>query len=117
MRKAFMCSLCHNGILGGGLYLDNQSITYRTQKLTVDEKYKNLVLPLDEIIKIRWKWVIFPVATFQMKIVRDAIFESIVPGVKNMADGEAARRKNRENHPLGTDLWGECGMRILVRQY
>lgn len=67
MRKAFMCSLCHNGILGGGLYLDNNSVTYRTQKLTVNEKYKNLVLPLSEIKAITWKWVVFPVATFYMK--------------------------------------------------
>lgn len=67
MRKAFMCSLCHDGILGGGLYLDNQSVFYRTQKLSVDEKYRNLVLPLNEITKITWKWIIFPVATFHMK--------------------------------------------------
>lgn len=67
MRKAFMCSLCHNGILGGGLYLDNNSVTYRTQKLTVDEKYKNLVLPLSEIKEITWKWIVFPLATFRMK--------------------------------------------------
>ena len=49
MRKVFMCSLCHKGIVGGGLYLDNQAVTYRTQKLTVSEKYKNLILPLKEI--------------------------------------------------------------------
>lgn len=67
MRKAFICSLCHDGILGGGLYLDNQSITYRTQKLSVNKKYRNLVLPLNEIIKVTWKWIIFPVATFYMK--------------------------------------------------
>ena len=67
MRRVFFCSLCHNGILGGGLYLDNQSVTYRTQKLTVDDKYKNLVLPLNEIKEITWKCVIFPVATFHMK--------------------------------------------------
>ena len=67
MRKVFICSLCHNGILGGGLYLDPQSVTYRTQKLTVNEKYRNLVLPLNEIEEITWKWVIFPVATFYMK--------------------------------------------------
>jgi len=67
MRKVFMCSLCHNGILGGGLYLDSQSVIYRTQKLTVNEKYRNLVLPLNEIEEITWKWVIFPVATFYMK--------------------------------------------------
>lgn len=67
MRKAFMCSLCHKGILGGGLYLDNNTLTYQTQKLTVDEKYKNLVLLLSEIDKITWKWIVFPVATCCMK--------------------------------------------------
>lgn len=36
--KSFVCSLCHNGILGGGLYLDSQSLTYKTNKLTVDKK-------------------------------------------------------------------------------
>ena len=36
--KSFVCSLCHNGILGGGLYLDRQSLTYKTNKLTVDKK-------------------------------------------------------------------------------
>ena len=66
MRKVFMCSLCHNGILGGGLYLDNQAVTYRTQKLTVSEKYKNLIIPLNEIKGVSWKWIVFPVGTFFM---------------------------------------------------
>ena len=43
MKKSFMCSLiCHNGIVGGGLYIENNAITYKTNKLTVDKKYKNL---------------------------------------------------------------------------
>ena len=67
MRKAFMCSLCHNGILGGGLYLEPQSVTFRTQKLTVDKKYRNLVLPMDEILEVTWKQVVFPIAAFHMK--------------------------------------------------
>ena len=67
MKKAFICSLCKNGILGGGLYLEPESITYRTQKLTVDKKYRNLVLPLKEIKEITWKWIVFPIATFHMK--------------------------------------------------
>ena len=52
--KSFVCSLCHNGILGGGLYLDSQSLTYKTNKLTVDKKYRNLVLPMQEIKEISW---------------------------------------------------------------
>ena len=67
MAKAFMCSLCHNGILGGGLYLDAESVTYKTQKLTVDAKYRNLVLPMQDIQALTWKQIIFPLATFQMK--------------------------------------------------
>ena len=67
MKKIFMCSLCHNGILGGALYLDENSVTYKTNKLTVDKAYRNLVLPLDEIAELTWKWIVFPVATFRMK--------------------------------------------------
>ena len=50
MKKSFMCSLiCHNGIVGGALYLDENSVTYKTNKLTVDRAHRNLVLPLNEI--------------------------------------------------------------------
>lgn len=62
-----MCSLiCHNGVIGGGLHIEDNAITYKTNKLTVDRKYKNLVLPLDEICELTWKWIVFPVATFSM---------------------------------------------------
>lgn len=67
MKKAFMCSLCRGGILGGALYLDERSVTYKTNKLTVDKAYRNLVLTLDEIENLTWKWIVFPVATFRMK--------------------------------------------------
>ena len=66
MRKAFVCSLCHNGILGGGLYLAPQSVTYMCQKFTVDKKYKKLIMPLSEIKEVTWKWVVFPIAVFHM---------------------------------------------------
>ncbi len=64
--KIFICSLCHNGILGGGLYLDSNSLTYKTNKLTVDPKYRNLVMPLNNIKEISWQWIIFPIATVNM---------------------------------------------------
>ena len=63
MRKTFICSLCHNGILGGWLHLDHQAVTYKTNKLTIDKKYNILVLPFNEIKDITWKWLI---ATFHM---------------------------------------------------
>jgi|GEM_PF-4111298 len=55
--KSFVCSLCHNGIVGGGLYLDSQSLTYKTNKLTVGKKYRNLVLPMQEIKEISWNYI------------------------------------------------------------
>ena len=67
MRKVFLCSLCYKGILGGGLYLEPQALTFRTNKLTVSKKLRNLVLPLEEIEELTWKWIVFPVATFRMR--------------------------------------------------
>ena len=67
MSARFMCSLCCKGILGGGLYLDSTSVTYRTNKLTVDKELRKLVMPISEISEITWKRVIFPVADFHMK--------------------------------------------------
>ena len=67
MKKSFMCSLiCHNVIVGGALYLDENSLIYKTNKLTVDRAYRNLVLPLNQIAELTWKWIVFPVATFHM---------------------------------------------------
>lgn len=67
MTKSFLCSLCHNGILGGGLYINNQEIIFKTRKLTVSERYRNLVMPLNELKEITWEWIVFPIANFNMK--------------------------------------------------
>ena len=68
MKKMFICSLiCHNGVIGGSLCLEDNVVTYRTNKLTVDRKYRHLALPLNEIDGISWKRVIFPIATLQMR--------------------------------------------------
>lgn len=66
MINTFMCSLCHNGILGGVMYFDRDTLTYKTQKLTVDKRYRNLVMLLKEIKEITWKRIVFPVATIRM---------------------------------------------------
>ena len=71
MKSVFICSLVSNGILGGALYVDEQSITYRTNKVTVSKEYRNLVLPISEIQDVTWKWVVFPIATFHMQDQRN----------------------------------------------
>ena len=49
------------------MHLDRQSLVYRTNKLTVDKNYRNLVLPMQEIKEISWKWIVFPTAIVHMK--------------------------------------------------
>ena len=65
--KTFVCSLCHRGIIGGALYLDENTLTYKTNKLTIDSNYKNLAMPIKAIKEISWKWIVFPVATVHMQ--------------------------------------------------
>lgn len=38
MKHYFMCSLCRDGVLGGGLIVDEQVINYKTGKVTVNMK-------------------------------------------------------------------------------
>lgn len=64
MKKRFICSLIHNGIVGGIIYVDNKFITYKTNKMTIDRKYKNISLPIDGICL--FKWNLFLVSTFYM---------------------------------------------------
>lgn len=67
MGNVFACSLCHKGLIGGGLYLEAEGVTFRTNKLTVDKKLRNLNLPVKEIKEITWEQVLFPIATFHME--------------------------------------------------
>ena len=68
MQKRFLCSLLHRGgVIGGTLNIDDMSITYQTNKLTVEQRLKHLVLPLLEIQSLTWKSFIFPIATFEMQ--------------------------------------------------
>lgn len=68
MRQTFICSLCREGILGGALYLDEETLTYRTNKLSISRQYRNLRLPLKDITDIQKGWLLcFPTVTLTMK--------------------------------------------------
>lgn len=67
MEEAFVCSLIHNGILGGGLYITEEDVTYRTNKLTVERKYRYLTLKKDDMERVSWKGWLGLLVTFFMK--------------------------------------------------
>ena len=67
MKKYFIVSLCKNGILGGGIVADSEKITYKTGKVMVPQKYRNLEMNYKDIVSMKQGWLfIFP--TVSLKI-------------------------------------------------
>lgn len=67
MRQYFIASICREGILGGGIVADEESITFKTGKVTVSYRLKNLRMEYSSIQSFSRKWVLcFPVFTITM---------------------------------------------------
>ncbi len=68
LKKYFMVSLCRNGILGGGMIADSEKVTYKTGKITVPDKFRNLEMRYDDIVGISSGRLLFlPTVTLQME--------------------------------------------------
>lgn len=65
MGKGFMCSLIKDGVLGGGIYVTDKSVIYRTGKLTVSDEIRNLELSISQIESVNWEKGF--IAVFTMK--------------------------------------------------
>ena len=67
MKKIYAASLCKNGLLGGGLYIDDEKITFCTGKITVPSQLRNLELNFKDVVGIRKeKLFILPIAAIIM---------------------------------------------------
>ena len=67
MKQYYVASLCREGILGGGIIADEDGITYKTGKVTVSPKLRNLEMKFGDIQDYSKKWVLcFPVFTISM---------------------------------------------------
>ena len=68
MQNTFSVSLCKNGILGGWIVMEEESMTYRTGKVTISEKYKNLVMKYKDIFSVtEGKLLFLPTVVVRMK--------------------------------------------------
>ena len=69
MEKMYIVSLCYRGgLLGGGLFLNDERVTYRTGKLTVPPEIRNLALPFCRIKHAEKSTALFlPTVTIGMK--------------------------------------------------
>ena len=67
MKQYYPASLCRNGILGGAVIADDESITYKTGKLTVPPGWRNFRMEYERIRSFSKKWVLcFPVFSITM---------------------------------------------------
>ena len=73
MDKIYMVSLCwRGGLLGGGLVLDNERITYRTTKLQVPPEIRKFSLPFCRIRSVEKSRALFlPTVTIKMQDGRE----------------------------------------------
>lgn len=68
MKRVYAASLCKNGLLGGSLYVDDEKIAFRTGKLTVPPRIRNLELHFKNVVGIRKEYIlILPVTALSMK--------------------------------------------------
>lgn len=68
MRDVYIASFCHEGVLGGAIYLKEDKAIYRTNKATVDEKYRNLEMPYKDMTELKsGHCLFFPTVTVTLK--------------------------------------------------
>ena len=68
MKRAFRCSFCYQGLRGGAIYLDDTSVAYRNQTLTLPEAYKNIVIPIQKIESVEKGHIfLFPTVTIHLE--------------------------------------------------
>lgn len=53
MRTVFRASLCRTGAHGGAVWLLDQALVFKTQKLTLPENLKNFRIPYGDITAVR----------------------------------------------------------------
>ena len=68
MQNTFSVSLCKNGIIGGWIVVGEVSMIYKTGKMTISEKYRNLVMEYKDIFSVTESSLLFlPTVTVKMK--------------------------------------------------
>lgn len=68
MKNTFSVSLCKNGILGGWIVVGEVSMVYKTGKVTIPEKYRNLIMEYKDVLSVTEGSMLFlPTITVKMK--------------------------------------------------
>ena len=67
-KEYFQASLCKDGVLGGCIIIGADVMTYRSEKITISDKYKNLEMRYKDIITVNAaESLLWSTITLQMK--------------------------------------------------
>ena len=85
MRNTFSVSLCKNGLIGGWITIGEVSIVYKTGKVTIPEKYRNLVMAYKDVLSVDEDNMLFlPMVTVKMK--NEEVYKFLVFNRKKFLD-------------------------------
>jgi len=87
-------SLCKNGILGGYIVADEEAITYKTGKLTIPEKYRNLKMKYKDILSVTEGSLLF-MPTVSLRMKNDEEYKFIVFEKKRFLKMLSEKRKGK----------------------
>jgi len=91
MKNTFSVSLCRNGLLGGWIVVGEVSMVYKTGKVTIPEKYRNLVMEYKDIFSVTEGTLLFlPTVTVKMK--NEEEYKFVVFNRKHFLEALSAKR-------------------------
>ena len=68
IKSTFSVSLCKTGLIGGWITIGEVSMVYKTGKLTIPERYRNLVMAYKDVLSVDEDNMLFlPMVTVKMK--------------------------------------------------
>ena len=77
MKNTFSVSLCKNGLLGGWIIFDEEAMTYKTGKVTIPPKYRNLKMKYSDILSVTKGKMLF-LTTVSVQIRDDEEYKFLV---------------------------------------
>ncbi len=94
MKHTFSVSLCKNGILGGWIVIEEDSMTYKTGKIMIPEKYKNLEMKYKDILSVM-EGNLFFLPTVTVKMENEEEYKFVVFGRKRFLEILNGKRSRR----------------------
>lgn len=85
MKNTFSVSLCKNGLIGGCIVIEENAMTYKTGKVIIPAKYRNLVMAYKDIFSVTEGSFLF-LPTIMVKMKNEEEYKFLVYNRKKFLD-------------------------------